>query len=165
MNVLLLMMATLSNAQAAQFYMWGLGATGQTNIYPFGYPLALPTTSVADSNPKENLQTSSFVGSVGGKFVAYIDPIHRASFRPVYSFGSADSGYSGLSATIEVDRTIMNQAGIQVFLGAGIGTGGFQFDQGNDGLLSGRNLFLKGHAGGIMLSAPFAFEIALFAEI
>ena len=55
MHTVLLWMGLLSNAQAAQFYMWGLGPTAQTNIYPFGYPLSLPTTSVPDSNPKSNL--------------------------------------------------------------------------------------------------------------
>ena len=150
--------------QAAQFYMWGVGPTVQTNIYPFGYPLSFPTTSSEESNPSKNLQKPSFVASLGGKFTAYLNANLRGAFRPVLAFGNADAGYSGLSASIEVDKIIAAQNGIQIFWGGGLGTGGFTFDQGESGVLSGRTLYLRGHGGTVLTSRNTALELALFVE-
>ena len=155
----------LTSALASPFPMWGAGVTAQTNLYPFGYPLSLPTTSVEGANPKQNLQTSSYVASIGGKFVGYLNANLRGAFRPVYSFGSSQSGYSALSASLELDQIVSDYNGIHVYVGGGIGTGGFTFDQGDSGTLSGRNLFLRGHGGALMSSRTTAWEVALFAEL
>lgn len=161
----MILLTWLSMAVGSPFPMWGVGVTAQTNVYPFGYPLSLPTTSVDGANPKENLQTSSYVGSIGGKFVGYLNSNLRGAFRPVYSFGSQQSGYSALSASLELDQIVSDYNGIHLFLGGGIGTGGFVFEQGDAGTLSGRNLFLRGHGGALMSSRASAWEIALFAEL
>jgi hypothetical protein len=152
-------------ASAAPFPMWGVGFTSQTNLYPFGYPLSLPTTSVEGANPKNNMQTANYVATVGAKFVGYLNPQLRGAIRPIYSFGSAQSGYSAIGASLEVDQIFSDYNGIQVFAGGGIGTGGFQFDQGDSGVLSGRNLYLRGHGGAFMGSGKSAWELALFAEL
>ena len=161
----MILLGFLCAATAAPFPMWGLGVTGQTNLYPFGYPLSLPTTSVEGENPKSNMETTSYMGSVGIKYVAYLNPNLRGAVRPIYSFGSAASGFSALSASLEVDKILSSYNGIQIFGGGGLGTGGFQFDQGDSGVLSGRNLYVRGHAGAFMASGQTAWEIALFAEL
>jgi hypothetical protein len=161
----MLILMLMEFATAAPFPMWGVGITGQTNLYPFGYPLALPTTSVEGANPKTNMQTSSYVATVGVKLVGYLNPKLRGAIRPIYSFGSAQSGYSSIAASLEVDQIFSDYNGIQVFAGGGIGTGGFQFDQGESGVLSGRNLYLRGHGGAFMGSGHSAWELALFAEL
>ena len=161
----MILLTWLSSALASPFPMWGVGLTAQTNLYPFGYPLSLPTTTVEGANPKDNLQTSSYVGTIGGKFVGYLSPNFRGAFRPVYSFGSQQSGFSALSASLELDKIVSDYNGIHLFLGGGVGTGGFVFEQDEDGRLSGRNLYLRGHGGALMSSRTTAWEIALFAEL
>ena len=42
---------------------------------------------------------------------------------------------------------------------------GFVFDQGENGTLSGRNLYLRGHTGALISSRTTAVEVALFAEL
>ena len=97
---MLLWLSLLSDVHAAQFYMWGVGPSVQTNIYPFGYPLSFPTTSVEGANPSQNLTKPTFVGSIGGKFTAYINQRFRGAVRPVYSLGPAETGYTGLSVSL-----------------------------------------------------------------
>ena len=157
----------ISMAAAAPFPKWGLGATAQTNLYPFGYPLSLPSTSVADSNPKNNMQTTSFVGSVGGKFLGYLSNDYRGAIRPIYSFGGSQSGFSALSISVELERVLSNYNGIEILAGGGLGTGGFQFDQGEDGRLSGRTLYLRAKGSALMPSAAktTAWELGIFAEL
>lgn len=160
-----MLLLCMFSAQASPFPMWGVGITAQSNLYPFGYPLSLPTTSVEGANPKQNLQTSSYVASVGGKFVGYLNSNLRGAFRPVYAMGSAQSGYSALSASLELDQIVSNYNGIHLYLGGGLGTGGFIFEQADNGTLSGRSLFLRGHGGALMSSRTAAWEVAVFAEL
>ena len=160
-----LWLSFFSQAEAAQFYMWGVGPSAQTNIYPFGYPLSFPTTSVTGANPSENMTKPTFVGSIGGKFTAYLNQNIRGAIRPIYSLGSSSSGYTGISVSMEVDRIVASQNGIQLFWGGGLGTGGFSFDQGDAGVLSGRTLYLRGHGGTVFISGQGALELSLFAEL
>ena len=162
-----LLLAALPTADAqVKPFMWGVGPSVNTNLFPFGYPHSLPTTDDGNpnNNPDTNLSKSDLIVGFGGKAVMYMNWFWRGVIRPTFTRGMDDSGYSAWSISAEVDRTIQAANGINVLAGAGVGTGGFTFDQGNSGgTLSARQLFLRGQAGAMFRNPTRSYEVMIFA--
>jgi hypothetical protein len=161
-----LLLAAVPNADAqAKPFMWGVGPSVNTYLFPFGYPHSFPETDVAADNPQSNMEKADLVMGFGGKAVMYMDRKWRGGIRPMITRGFGDSNYSSFSISAEVDHTIQAANGINILAGAGIGTGGFTFDQGKNtgGVLTARQLFARGQAGVMFKNPTRSYELMLFA--
>lgn len=165
--ILSFLLAALPTAEAqAKPFMWGVGPSVNTYLFPFGYPHSFPTTDDGNgnNNPDSNLSKSDFVMGFGGKGVMYMNWFWRAALRPTFTRGMDDSGYSAWSLSVEVDRTIQAANGINILAGAGLGTGGFTFDQGSSGgSLTARQLYARGQAGAMFRNPTRSYEVMIFA--
>jgi len=64
-----------------------------------------------------------------------------------------------------MEKVFSNYNGIEILAGGGLGTGGYRFDQGDDGVLTGRTLFLRAKTSAMMPSRTTAWELGIFAEL
>lgn len=137
-------------------WMWGVGPTVGTVVYPGRFPAAVPD-AYAELDGKVR-------GDVilGGHGVIYIDGDNRLGSH--VDLGLA-SGYNSVAWTIEYERIFVRGSGIHVFAGGGLGFGSYTLKDEDLGKLRTPTYELRAQAGALYKQDFTAEELTIFVKL
>lgn len=166
--ILSLILATLGTADAknkkSEPFMWGVGPTVGTYIFPFAYPSSFPKGKDNAESPRDNMDKMDGDIQFGAKGTLYMNRDFRL-WGHGYLHRGKTADYKGKGFTIGVDKVLARENGLNFYVGGGAGMSGFEFDQGSEkGNLSGRQLYAKVNAGALYRNVNQAYDISLFAS-
>jgi hypothetical protein len=146
-------------------YMYGWGPSAHTMLYPFQYPYIFPKGKDELDPPNAQLDKMRQDLGFGPKFTMHINHVYRVAAYPHVHLGANDSGYKSAGLSLEADASVLLDNSIAVFYGLGGGSSLFTFDQGQNGTITGQQLYLKGQAGGIYYDGTKAYELSIYAKL
>ena len=160
-----LMLAWLGNAEAKQKkpkpFMWGVGPTVGTYLLPFDYPYSFPKDIRNADTPMQGLEGDVQLGAKG---TLYMNRDYRLWGHGYFHMGKK-AGYSGRGLTIGLDKVLLRDNGINLYVGAGGGLGRFEFDQSDIGKLDGRQIYLRGNMGALYRNVNQAYDLSIFGIV
>jgi hypothetical protein len=160
----LLMPLAEAKSSITKPYMYGWGPSVNTMLYPFQYPYVFPQGKNQADPPSDQLNEMRQDLGFGPKFIMYMNRRFRLSAYPYLHVGANESGYRSAGLSLEGDVSALVDNNIIAFYGVGGGSNIFAFDQGNDGRISGQQLYAKGQIGGIYFDKFKAYELALYLQ-
>ncbi|RME20115.1 MAG: hypothetical protein D6798_21215 [Deltaproteobacteria bacterium] len=152
-----LLLAALATSPAhadSGLWMWGVGPTLGTIVYPGRFPAALGDYPNLEGRVRGDVIT-------GGHLVAYIDGENRLGSHVDLGFGS---GYTSAAWTLEYERILMRGSGIHVFAGGGLGFGTYTLRD-DAGKLNTPTYELRGQVGALYKQKQTAEELSLFVKL
>ena len=163
--LLSMLLAWVGTAEAKQKkpepFMWGVGPTIGTYLLPFDYPYSFPK-EIRDSDP--TMQGLEGDVQLGAKGTIYMNRDYRLWGHGYLHLGNK-AGYNGRGITLGLDKVLLRDNGINLYVGAGGGLGRFKFDQSDVGKLDGRQIYLRGNIGALYRNVNQAYDISLFGIV
>lgn len=163
-----------AHAQNSPF-MWGVGPTMSTIVFPGQHPLNFPKLAAEDAarvpagdlNDNDRIDGLDNVGgdaNLGLRGLVYFDRTWRAAAR--FHMVDFASNYNNLDLTFEVDKMMINEGKLGAYAGAGLGFGTMRFgDAESDAELKVNTYNVRGHVGGIFRLKKAAIEAGAFAAL
>ncbi len=133
--MILLLMSLINPADAA--YMWGVGPTVNTIVWPSSYPNGGLVSKLDDDMD----ETTSDMG-IGAHGVLYLGKKKRIGSHAWYGFGTG--GYRSLNWTVDADLFGTDSSGVGVLGGFGAGLGTQRWEDPDEGELKMGTFILKG---------------------
>ena len=160
---MLTLLLALSGAAHADdgVYMWGVGPSVGTIVYPGRFPAWFPKDT-EDDDGVDRLEKVGGDVTLGGRGTLYLDKSNRLGGR--VGLGLGGGGYQSLSFTAEYEVLPYTQDSFSAFLGLGGGFGTMRFRPESDDLLHFATYILRGQAGALIRDKVRAYELDLFAQ-
>ncbi|MCB9762912.1 MAG: hypothetical protein H6739_24135 [Alphaproteobacteria bacterium] len=157
MTSALLLLALGGEAQAAP-YMWGIGPSVSTLLFPIRYPGQFPTaladTAFDHSGVRADVQ-------LAGHGVLYIDQDSRLGAHGGFGFGS---GWTTRWFDLNYERIFLSDSGFHMLGGLGLGMGGNTFTDDQADRLEITFFLGRVQVGGIYRDKTRAYELDIFAQ-
>jgi hypothetical protein len=120
--MILMLLSLLSPAEAGSApYMWGVGPTINTIVYPGSHPLSFPSETRDEETNKTLLDKTKGDMGIGAHGVLYMGKTQRVGSHAWYSFGAG--GFRSTNLTLEYDFAGTDQGGVAILGGFGAGVG------------------------------------------
>ena len=136
-------------------WMWGVGPTVGTIVYPGRFPAKLPAAldGLGDVNGDVKL---------GGHGMVYLDAQNRLGTHVDFGLGK---GFSSIAWTLEYERVLVRGGGFHVFAGAGGGFGKYKFSNDTVGTLKVPTYEIRGQLGAMYKQHRTAEELSIFLKV
>lgn len=157
MLALLLAALTAAPAEAAEGpWMWGVGPSLGTIVWPGRFPASLPD-AYAPLDGKVRMD-----GILSAHGVMYIDGNNRLGSH--LDFGVA-GGFNSIAWTLEYERILLRGNGIHLFAGGGGGFGSYTLKEDGVGKLTTPTYELRAQAGALYKQKTTAEELSVFLKL
>lgn len=158
MLALLLAAIAIAPAEAADSgpWMWGVGPTLGTIVYPGRFPASVPDAYGAlDGKVRGDVMT-------GVHGVLYIDGDNRLGSRVDLGLGS---GYTGLAWSLEYERILLRGGGVHLFAGGGLGFGSYSIKDEAIGKLHTPTYEVRAQVGALYKQKSTAEQLEIFVKL
>ncbi len=155
--MLALILAALTAAPAhadSGPWMWGVGPTLGTIVYPGRFPASLGDYPALEGKVRGDVIT-------GAHGVVYLDGSNRLGSHVDLGIGS---GYTSAAWTLEYERILVRGGGIHVFAGGGLGFGSYTLKD-DAGKLHTPTYELRGQVGALYKQKQTAEELSVFVKL
>ena len=154
--MILLLMSLINPADAA--YMWGVGPTVNTIVWPSSYPNGGLVTKLDDDME----ETTSNMG-VGAHGVLYLGKRKRMGSHLWYAFGNG--GYKSWNWTVDADLWGTDSSGVSVLGGFGAGLGTQRWEDQDHGELKMGTYILRAQGSATYRMRRQAYELGGWAGV
>ncbi|MCK6524441.1 hypothetical protein L6R49_23800 [Myxococcota bacterium] len=152
-----LLFAALTTTAQADPYMWGVGPTVSTLVFPVTYPGKLPT-AVPSSFDFDGARLDV---NVGGHAVLYLDGDSRLGLRAGLGGGG---GWSNRYIDAEYERVMLTDGKLHMLGGIGLGLGAGSFTDSSEDLLQLNYALMRTQLSGLYRNKNQAYEVGLLAQ-
>jgi opacity protein-like surface antigen len=152
--MILLLMSLINPADAA--YMWGVGPSVNTIVWPSSYP----NGGIASKVDDDMEETTGDIG-IGAHGVLYFKKKQRIGSRVWYGTGSG--GYRSMNWTVDADLWGTESNGMSALGGFGLGLGTQRWQDNDVGELTMSTYILKGQGSVTYRRRQQAYEIGAYA--
>lgn len=153
---LLALLLSAPGQAASGPWMWGVGPTVGTIVYPGRFPASIP-----DAYPELDGKVRGDV-IIGAHGVMYIDGDNRLGSHVDLGFAG---GYSSVAWTLEYERIFVRGNGIHLFGGGGLGFGSYSLSDEDLGRLRTPTYELRAQVGGLYKQKQTAEELSIFVKL
>ncbi len=161
--MILTLLTLLSPAEAGSSpYMWGVGPTVNTIVYPGEHPLSFPKATRDEENETLMDKTRGDMG-IGAHGVLYMKKTQRVGSHLYTSFGAG--GYRATNFTLDYDFAGTESNGVGVLGGLGLGVGTQRWEKGGIGELKMATYIGRAQGSVIYRTRRQAYEIAGFFHL
>jgi len=167
--ILLAMMSVLSSAEAGSSpYMWGVGPTVSTIVYPGEHPMGFPKATRDDDHEVDEdgeplLKKSRGDVGIGAHGVLYMSKAQRVGSHIWTALGAG--GFRSTNFTLEYDFAGTESGGVGVLGGLGVGVGTQRWQTGGAGELKMTTYLGRAQGSVIYRTRRQAYEIAGFFHL
>lgn len=154
--ILAMLLAAPAQAATEGPWMWGVGGTLGTIVYPGRFPLSVPA---AYSELEGTVRGDVILGLHG---VMYLNGDHRLGSH--LDAGVAN-GFSSVSWTLEYERIFLRDSGVHLFGGGGLGFGSYKLTDDTVGTLRTPTYELRAQVGALYKQKVTAEELIIFAKL
>jgi len=153
----LALLSSPAHAGGSQPWMWGVGPTLGTIVYPGRFPASIPAAYQPEFDGK--VRGDAIVGLHG---VMYIDGDNRLGSHLDLGFAK---GYSSQAITFEYERIFVRGSGVQLFGGGGLGFGSYTLTDDALGKLHTPTYEIRAQLGALYKQSSTAEELSIFLKV
>lgn len=145
-------------------YMWGVGPSLGTIVYPGRFPAPFSKVENA-AGEKATLTLDKVKGDidVGARGALYLDKYNRLGAHAGLGFGGG--GYRAAEFTAGYDFVALDKSQIGTFIGVGGGFGTMRFDTEDVGRLHFSTYLLRAQLGALYRDKVRAYEVDFFGQL
>lgn len=157
------LLALAQPAAALEVKWWGVGPTVGTMAVPGKYPFAFPANA-KDADGEPLVQKVNGDISFGARAVVYPVPKSRIGARALVGVGIGQP-WSSAQFTLEYDGALINEDGLQLLAGAGIGAGFERFggiESAPEGYLVANYFPVRAQLSALLRDRTRAYEVSIY---
>lgn len=152
-----LLSLVLAPSAHAGAFMWGVGPSISTVVFPVSYPGALPTTLPEEFAP----EPARADVQLAGRGLFYLNKDSRIGARGGFGFGRS---WGTRWIDVEYERILTSEAGFHLLFGGGIGLGSNTFTDDLNNRLDVAFMLGRAQFGATYRDKVRAYELALFGQ-
>lgn len=151
-----LLLSAPSQAATEGPWMWGVGPTIGTIVYPGRFPISVPT----EYSELDGMVRGDVILGLHG--VMYLNGDHRLG---THLDAGIARGFSSIGWTLEYERIFLRDSGVHLFGGGGLGFGSYKLTDEELGTLRTPTYELRAQVGALYKQKVTAEELIIFAKL